>query len=154
MGDMGFEINTAPSKGTVFIKQVWDICSALQRQGAGVDERCGCHIHVDAVDYTYYELKRLLLFYAAVEPVIYGIVPDYRRTSHYCRPCGRQYFQAIMQAETKQASQVCPDGTALRPAKAGHVWRERIINHRISLDGERDIEVPQRIMREEGRNNG
>src|SRR6478736_7584404 len=42
----GFEINTAPAAGDLYIKQITDICNKLSRAGAGVNDTCGLHVHI------------------------------------------------------------------------------------------------------------
>jgi hypothetical protein len=93
--DGGFEINTAPAQGDKFIKQIEDICSALREDGAEVSSACGLHIHIDAKDYTYYDLRRLILLYERLELALFEMMPYSRRESHYCQPCGKLYADAI-----------------------------------------------------------
>lgn len=93
--DTGYEINTAPAGGDLFIKQIQSICNFLSDANAEVTDRCGLHIHLDARDYNYYDIRRLVKFYAVIEPVLFGMVPKSRKTSHYCMPCGDKYNQII-----------------------------------------------------------
>src|SRR6266702_5519087 len=44
----GFEINTSPAAGDVYIKQITEICKALTRVDAKINNDCGLHIHIDA----------------------------------------------------------------------------------------------------------
>lgn len=91
----GFEINTAPASGDQFVNQIRDICQALQAQDASVTRACGLHVHIDARDYTYYDLRRLVLLYEKLEPALLSIVAPSRSQSNYCRPCGTRYADAI-----------------------------------------------------------
>lgn len=95
LGSYGFEINTAPAGGDLYIKQVTEICDALRESGGTVDGRCGTHVHVDARDLKYLEMRRLLQLYASFEDVFFGMVPESRRDSQYCQPCGDDYMGAL-----------------------------------------------------------
>lgn len=91
----GFEINTAPASGDVFVNQINDICKELKNQNAGINESCGLHIHIDARDLNYYDIRRLVRVYAAIENILFGMVPSDRHKSKYCQPCGERYLSAI-----------------------------------------------------------
>lgn len=91
----GFEINTAPAAGDQFIKEIRAICQTLQKAGAFVTEKCGLHVHVDARDYSYQDIRRLALVYAALEPALFQMVNAYRRSNIYCMPCGQRFHQAM-----------------------------------------------------------
>lgn len=88
----GFEINTAPAGGDHWIKQIEEITTALVKDSAFVTESCGAHLHIDARDFTHYDMRRLILVYAKVEDGIYALAKKERRASHYCQPCGPRYL--------------------------------------------------------------
>lgn len=87
----GFEINTSPANGDRFINQVDEIAKALSDGDSYVNINCGLHVHVDARDYDYYALRRLVNYYAKIEPALYAIVAKNRRKNRYCLPCGDKY---------------------------------------------------------------
>lgn len=87
----GFEINTAPAGGYFWQKQVAELGTVLQSIHAFTSAKCGCHIHADARDLNWFDLRRLIRLYIALEPVLYGMVPERRRTNRYCQPCARAY---------------------------------------------------------------
>jgi hypothetical protein len=91
----GFEINSAPAFGDAFIRQIVEICAALNSEGAKVTEACGYHVHVDARDLSYLDVQRVIRLYAKIESALFSIVPPSRRTSHYCSPCGERYLNAV-----------------------------------------------------------
>lgn len=95
LGDRGFEINTAPAQGQLFIDQVTQLCKELNRF-ASTNDRCGCHIHVDARDFSDFEMKRLIYLYAAMEPILYTLVPYSRRDNRYCTMCARNLIRPIL----------------------------------------------------------
>ena len=51
----------------------------------GVDESCGIHIHFNALDFGFIELKSLLLIMSRIQDSIYKTLPEYRRGSSYVR---------------------------------------------------------------------
>lgn len=92
--DTGFEINTAPANGDLFVNQITEICSSLEKDYANVNDDCGLHVHIDARDFTYYDLRRFVLLYERIEPALFEMMPYSRRESNYCKPCGRLYADA------------------------------------------------------------
>ncbi len=91
----GFEINTAPAGGDLFVKQVNDFCKVIKEQQGFVNSRCGLHVHIDARDFKYYDLRRLIRIYAVIEDVLFAMVNPKRKSSKYCVPCGHKYIAAI-----------------------------------------------------------
>ncbi len=91
----GFEINTAPAGGDLYVKQVNELCKVIIDEQGIVNDRCGLHIHVDARDLTYYDLRRLIRIYAVIEDTLFAMVNPKRRGSRYCLPCGHKYIAAI-----------------------------------------------------------
>jgi len=91
----GFEINTAPAGGDLYVKQVNQICDKLAKAGATINNQCGLHVHIDARDYNYNDLARLIKIYAAIEPALFFMVPAARRNSIYSLKCGDALEHAI-----------------------------------------------------------
>lgn len=86
----GFEINTAPARGISFENQIQEICNSISAN-AIITERCGLHIHVDARDLTYEDIKALIALYKSIERGLFLTQPKERRKSEYCLPCGDIY---------------------------------------------------------------
>jgi len=80
----GYEINTAPAKDEMFDKEITEICDALKKANAIVTKRCGLHVHLDARDMTYYDLRKILQVYWAVEDDMFSMLPASRRDNRYC----------------------------------------------------------------------
>lgn len=91
----GFEINTAPAGGDLFMGQIQEICDALNDKQAKVNDSCGLHVHINAKDFDFYSLRRLVKVYAKIEDALYDMVPKSRRTSSYCKPCGEHYMRTM-----------------------------------------------------------
>jgi len=84
--DGGFEINTAPANGDAFVQQITEICTALARQGAEVNDRCGLHVHIDARTFRAPTMRKLLKLYVKLERALLLLVPKSRRHNQYCTP--------------------------------------------------------------------
>lgn len=98
----GFEINTAPASGDVFVEQVKSICEELKNVQAKVNAQCGLHVHVDARDYSYYDVRRLVKLYANIEDPLYRLLSPARRSSRFCIPCGQGYLFNIKSNNYKE----------------------------------------------------
>ena len=107
----GFEINTAPAGGDKFVEEIEDICKALKRVQAHVTSACGLHVHIDARDFDYFDIRRLALVYADMETALFQMVSKKRRENTYCTPCGDIFRETILKGripykEVKQSVQV------------------------------------------------
>ncbi len=96
----GYEINTAPAQGDKFIEEITEICSALKNQKAFANAQCGLHVHIDCRNHNFIDLKKTIFLYQKIEPALYDIVAPWRRTSHYCRPCGDKYAKDLEHLRT------------------------------------------------------
>lgn len=91
LSDEGFEITTAPARGHEFLDQIKEITNDLAVADAKITRSCGLHVHVDARDLKFYEIRKILNYYAAIEPALYAILPKWRRNSKYCVPNGKRF---------------------------------------------------------------
>lgn len=92
IGRGGVEIVTSPAAGANWTGMIFDIGAGLKTANAFTSERCGQHIHVDARDLKGQELAKLIQLYAQVEDALFAALPDTRRSSQYCIPCGPKYL--------------------------------------------------------------
>lgn len=83
----GFEINTAPAQGDRFIEMIEELCGALNKEKARVTQRCGYHVHVDARDFNFWDVRRLCLLYKKIEGALFECVSHSRRTNNFCVAC-------------------------------------------------------------------
>lgn len=95
-----FELNTAPASGDKFFQQVQELGEALVAQKAQVGFNCGVHVHVDTRDYTFPDMRRLILLWNLVEPAMYRLVHPSRQNNRYCQPCGNRYAKAVLSGAT------------------------------------------------------
>jgi hypothetical protein len=89
--DSGYEINTNPSSGDVFIKHITELCTALSEAEAHVDRSCGMHCHVSASDYSYFDLFKLCRLYTLIEDGMFSCVAPSRRNNRYAKRCADAY---------------------------------------------------------------
>jgi hypothetical protein len=100
-GSCGREIVTAPIAGKHIDKCLYDLGDALVTSGVKADERCGVHVHVDAADFLWSDMFRLLHVYAKVEPLLYLIAGQHRVKNTYCAPIGEKYRSALSSVDRK-----------------------------------------------------
>lgn len=93
--DTGFEINTAPANGDLYIQQIKEITDSIAQKKGFVNNQCGLHVHIDARDFTYYDIRKLVILYAKIEDALYSIVAKSRKESQYCIPCGKKLVRNL-----------------------------------------------------------
>ncbi len=98
----GFEINTSPANGDEYIKQVTQICKTLDNAVGSVTDACGLHVHLDARDFNFHDISRLIKVYAAIEPALFNMVPASRRASRFALRCADHYEQALSRDALKE----------------------------------------------------
>lgn len=94
----GFEINTAPASGDLFVQQMQEMADALKAQEAFANGQCGMHCHIDARDMRYSDIRKLLMLHTMVEDGLFGIISPARKTgssAHYCEACTRKFADVL-----------------------------------------------------------
>lgn len=91
----GFEINTAPAAGDMFVKQIREIVTECERTGVWVDASCGLHTHVDASDFNIWAMRRLINLYRRIEDHMYSMLPASRQSNTYCEKCGESWWKVF-----------------------------------------------------------
>jgi len=94
----GREITTAPAGGDLLVTQLTEISHTLHAARAYVDTSAGLHVHVDARDLSWWDIRRLVVLYARIEPALLSVLPPSRRNNRYCLPCGQRYLNYLQQA--------------------------------------------------------
>ena len=97
-GDGGFEINTAPANGDALLDQINELGEALLVDGATMHTGCGLHVHVDARDYGYQDIRKLVTVYAAIEETLFAAVDPCRYSNGFTIHCGPRYINGILNA--------------------------------------------------------
>lgn len=65
-------------------REIRRVLSIWREIGGAVNASCGFHVHIDAFGFTRDELKRLVLVWAKIEPVIFYLVSKSRRHNSFC----------------------------------------------------------------------
>lgn len=91
----GFEINTSPASGDLFVNQINEICEFLKKGRSFVDQSCGLHIHFDVRDVSIPALENYVRLWEKVETAMYELVIPSRKNSSYCLPLSSQITSKI-----------------------------------------------------------
>lgn len=100
-GCYGYEAVTRPLAGDHIEKCLLELSSAFKQAKARVNERCGIHVHVDARDFLWPDMLRLLRVYAHIEPVLFAIAGQNRQKNHYCYRTGTHFEKALQSLDRK-----------------------------------------------------
>ena len=71
--------------GDELYQSIDNITTDLKRIGWSVNRSCGMHIHIDARDLKWREIKYILAVSKLSEQIIYKMLPDSRRNSRWCK---------------------------------------------------------------------
>ena len=86
LSDTGVELRTS---SPIIGKQVDDALDSLQicnnMDDNYIDNTCGLHIHLNAIDFGFVELKSLLLIMSKIQDLVYDSLPNDRMDSNYAR---------------------------------------------------------------------
>jgi len=63
------EVNANPASGDIFLTRMRELSSIVKN--AESNYRCGMHVHIDASDYSQFDLRRLIMLWAGVESTMY-----------------------------------------------------------------------------------
>lgn len=85
LSNTGFEICTFPANGDAFFKQIESITTAINRQRAIINSRCGMHIHVDASDFDARDVCNFMKLYCLIENAVFSTLPSSRNNNRYCK---------------------------------------------------------------------
>lgn len=103
-GSCGYEAVTPPMAGDNIAKCLGELYNIFKQGCAKIDDQCGLHVHVDARDLSWHDIRRLVRVYSKIEPLLYLLGGQYRATNDYCSPCGAQYLNYLSMAEESKLS--------------------------------------------------
>lgn len=103
-GSCGWELVTRPTRTDALPGVVRKLSACLDE--ARINSDCGVHVHVDARDVGWYEIRRLLALWGHIESLMYVIGGQERYSNTYCKPiaphclgilgeCGRDLRHAV-----------------------------------------------------------
>jgi len=79
-------VTRKPIIGNDIIESCTQLEEAHYQEGNMVDSSCGVHIHMNAVDFNFTEIKSLLMIMSKIQSSIYKSLPKERLGSSYCKP--------------------------------------------------------------------
>lgn len=119
-GSCGYEAVTPPMAGEHVEECLTELMHELREKGAGCDDRCGIHVHVDARDMRWVDMLRFLTVYSRVEPALFILGGQQRLTENrYCKPAGELFRKALQAPDVKGAilsAAVLSEGDGYIPA--------------------------------------
>lgn len=103
-GSCGHECVTPPIAGKHISACIGDLGRAYTDAGAKADARCGLHVHVDASDYRWPDMFRLLRVFAHIEPLLFALAGQNRIAGNsYCPPTGAEFLDVLSARDPKGA---------------------------------------------------
>lgn len=95
LNNYGKEFQTPKLSGKKGKDILKNLCDELNANEFHVDRTCGLHIHLDTSDLAgrIEKLKKLILFYMIIEPLLYSYLPFSRRANRYCMPLSEFYHE-------------------------------------------------------------
>ena len=84
-GYSGVEYISKPMSGDHLFRQIDNMGNYLLDNDFMVNKSCGLHIHIDARDLYYEQLKGILMVVKTFEDIIFKIVPPSRNGSNWCK---------------------------------------------------------------------
>lgn len=92
---IGAEIVTSPASGSFWRDMMTSFHEASGSAGLDVDNSCGLHLHVDASDFQWWDMRKLVLLYSKVEESLFRMISPHRRTNTYCIPNSNAMLSAV-----------------------------------------------------------
>lgn len=102
-GSCGLEIVTPPIAGDHISNCLTELGQAFTNDCASIDNRCGLHVHVDARDLAWQDIRKLVKLYSKYEPFLYLLGGQWRGMAQYTKQIGPVYLQAIEETDWKAA---------------------------------------------------
>lgn len=88
LGPKGVEVASFIGKGVDNLQHITDVALELSKAGCKVNDNCGLHIHVDAVDLSIRQVGNLLAHWFKIEQCLQFSLPERRRNNEYCKLLG------------------------------------------------------------------
>ena len=91
----GREMISSPTSGDELYKRVHDLESWATKHSVYVNRSCGFHIHFDATDTTWRDLRYISLVAIKAEQHIYDMLPRSRQNSNWCKRMSMDFNQLL-----------------------------------------------------------
>lgn len=105
------ELVSSPLAGDAFVAGMLELGKNLAMNGCTVDNTCGFHVHVDARDLSWWEVRRVLDIYCRVEEDIYRYllsparISDPEYVQRFYSRCAR-YYSRVLTVPTKDSTTI------------------------------------------------
>jgi len=109
------------TNGDSILNEVSEFCDLLKKNGYGIDNSCGVHIHIDFTDGNLETLKRAVALYRRYEPMLYEFVGEDRIYKRYSKPLTDENWRKLEFLPLEKALTT----NSLRAFKVGFYDRER-----------------------------
>lgn len=100
--DNCMEVVTPILKGEQGLKDLKAVCDLLDSKGFKVNKSCGIHVHQDANDFNWKDLKKLVTLVIGFEQTIYKMLPESRRGQYYCREANPENIKAMLRSTNEK----------------------------------------------------
>ena len=81
----GVEFISQPMSGDRLFRDIDNMCDYLKNWNYYVNRTCGFHVHIDARDLYYKELRGIMLVTKSFEQTIKNMMPESRQSSNWCK---------------------------------------------------------------------
>jgi hypothetical protein len=71
-----------------------NVCAQILTVQPQINRQCGLHVHVEVLDYTWDDMRRLLALWTRYEPFFFELLPPSRRHNTYCKPLRKSVWTA------------------------------------------------------------
>tara|TARA_R110002020_G_scaffold58750_5_gene160983 strand:- start:1057 stop:2313 length:1257 start_codon:yes stop_codon:yes gene_type:complete len=82
----GIELISKPANGDLLKERIDSLSTWSRSYNVDVNRSCGLHIHIDATDTTWEDLKWISIVNKKIESYIFSMMPESRRNSNWCKP--------------------------------------------------------------------
>jgi hypothetical protein len=118
------------------------VCEALKGLRPRIDRSCGLHVSVDTPDYTWQDLRNLIVLWVRYEPFVFEMCPPSRRANLYCPAWRRSVWtgsdsyewrnvQRLIEARTEAVFRQHAVDTPRGSLNVAHWFRNRRIEFRL-----------------------
>ncbi len=103
--DTGYEIRLSPAMASLFEQEVKEVCSVLHKAKAKTTNACGLHIHIDAKDLMFRDLRNVVMLHELLEKRYLPNLVQSRFKNHFCSPVRSSYeYQSIKKSKGVRAA--------------------------------------------------
>lgn len=96
----GFEINTAPMNGDVFVHAVQLLANAMESAETVSDVKASIHVHIGCNDMSEWDLMKVIMLYGRLESGLYSVIDPRRLIGRYSVPNGGRDLVRLLEDST------------------------------------------------------